>query len=231
MRLNGPKKLGFTRRDLPELTVELLRVGEGARPDIRVVKVDGRLLVVKDYANGANPTKRLLGRYLVDREVAAYGRLRGLRGVPDCYGYLDPYALVIEYYEAKPASDVDPARLTEDFFARLRELVTQIHRRGVAHGDMRKLPNILIDRDNHPVLVDFTAAFIIGSSPMAALILPYILENDLRGICKLKAIYAPHLLSPAEREFMEHRSTTETLFRWLRRPFRRGIKKLSGGEP
>jgi len=225
------ENLGFSRSDIPELTVKVLRAGEGSRPDVRLLNVDGRLLVIKDYAAGANSAKRFIGRYLVQRELAAYTQLQRLPGVPPCYGRLDPYTLVTGFVDAQPAPEVDPQRLTPDFFACLLDLVRQIHGRGVAHGDIKRLANILIDKYDRPVLVDFTAAVIIGSSPMAALVLPHIFEDDFRGVYKLKKRHAPALLTSEEEAFLEYRSLGERLFRRLRRHVREPVKKLSGREP
>ncbi len=225
------ENLGFSRSDIPELTVRVLRAGEGSRPDVRLLNVDGRLLVIKDYAAGANFAKRFIGRYLVQRELAAYMRLKRLRGVPPCYGCLDPYTLVTGFVDAQPAPEVDPSRLTADFFGCLLDLLRQIHSRGVAHADLKRLLNILVDKHEYPVLVDFTAAVIVGSSPLAALVLPHIFENDLRGVYKLKKHYAPALLTPQQEAFLEHRCLGERVFRRLTGHFREPLQKLSGGEP
>ncbi len=227
----GEKRLDFSRSDIPDLTVKVLRAGEGARPDVRVLNVAGRLLVIKDYAAGANLVKRTVGRYLVHRELAAYTRLPWLRGVPPCYGRLDPYTLVTGFVDAQPAPQADPQRLTPEFFAALLDLVHQIHRCGVAHGDLKRLPNILIDSYDRPVLVDFTAAVTIGSNPTAALVLPHIFENDLRGVYKLKRRHAPALLTEQEQAFLEYRGLGERLFRRLRGHVREPVQRLSGGEP
>ncbi len=231
MKNPPPRRTEFSRADIPDLTVKVLRAGDGARPDVRLLDVGGKLLVVKDYAKGANLTKRALGRYLVERELAAYTRLRGLRGVPALHGYMDPYALVTQFCDAQPAPSVPASRLTPDFFARLLELVRRIHSRGVAHGDLRRLPNVLIDSYDYPVLVDFTAAVISGSSPLAALILPHMFENDLRGIYKLKLRHAPALLTADEEAFLKQRGLEEKLFRRVRDRVRGPLQRLAGGEP
>ncbi len=222
--------LGFSRADIPELTVKVLRPAEGARPDVRLLAVNGALIVIKDYGSGANMFKRSMGRYLVERELAAYKRLQGLKGIPACLGCLDPYTLVVRYVDAEPAPLIDACRLTPDFFLRLLEMVRRIHERGVAHGDLKRLPNILVDKHDAPALIDFTAAVISGSSPLAALVLPQIFENDLRGVYKLKMRHAPNLLTPEEEAFLEYQGPAERLFRRVRDRVRGPVQRLSGGE-
>ncbi len=222
--------IGFTRADIPELTVKVLRAGAGSRPDVRLLNVDGRLVVIKDYAAGANLFKRNIGRYLVAREYAAYQRLQDVPEVPTCLGCLDPETLVTEYAEAEETPSVDPSRLTPEFFAQLLSLIERLHVRGIAHGDLKKLENILIDKDNRPVLIDFTAAILTGSSPLAAIALPYVFEDDLRAVYKLKKRRAPALLTPEETAFLERMSPEERVFRSIRGCVRQPVKRLSRSE-
>jgi RIO-like serine/threonine protein kinase len=230
MAAQNSASLGFSRADIPNLTVQVLRPGDGARPDVRLLEVNGARIVIKDYAAGANMLKRGMGRYLVERELAAYKRLHGLKGIPPCLGCLDPYTLVVRHVDAEPAPIIDASRLTPDFFSRLLEMVCCIHERGVAHGDLKCLHNILVHKNDTPVLVDFTAAVISGSSPLAALVMPHIFEDDLRGVYKLKMRHAPDALTPEEEAFLEYRGFAEKLFRSVRDRLRKPFQRLSGAE-
>lgn len=224
------KNLGFTRADIPKLTVAVLRASAGSRPDVRLLNVNGRLVVIKDYAAGANLFKRNIGRILIAREYAAYQRLRNIPEIPECLGCLDPETLVLEYAEAEETPSVDPSRLTPEFFVHLLALIEQLHARGIAHGDLKKLANILIDRENQPVLIDFTAAILTGSNPLAALALPYVFEDDIRAVYKLKKCCAPTLLTEEEAVFLERMSPQERVFRSVRECVRQPVKRLSSSE-
>lgn len=215
------------RNELQQCTVRVIREPERARPDVRVVEAEGRRFVVKDYSPGALPFKRALGAYLVLREKIAYERAQGVAGIPGVAGTLGPCALVIEYIDGCEATSAPEGLLDNTFFERLEDLVQQLHARGVAHGDLKKLENILVTADGRPYLVDFTAAFVTGSSPLAAAVFPSLCDDDIRAVSKLKARCAPHLLSDEERQFLSERSTMEKLFRWSRRYVRYAVKLYS----
>jgi len=217
----------LTRQQLDSLPSKTLRSGYGARPEVRIIRSDSRDLLVKDYHKGKSLFGRLLGRFLTCREKIAYERLKDLPGVPRYCGLLDPYALILEYVPSKHVQDVDPAQISADFFRLLSELVTNLHRRGIAHGDLHKLDNILIDDRGRPVVVDFTSAIMTGSNPLVALVFRILCDEDRRGIYKLKNQVAPHLLSEQQRKFLNHHSLGERIFRRIRDPIRSLIKRWS----
>ena len=77
---------------------------------------------------------------------------------------------------------------------------------------------------------DFTAAFVTGSNAVTAAIFPWIADDDLRALAKLKLRCAPELLSDEERSFLEERSGIERFFRWFRRYIRYAVKRYSTPE-
>ena len=195
--------------------IEVLRPAEAARPEVRLEDWDGRLVVVKDYRVRATPLKLWVGRYLVAREYAAHERLAGIDGIPEAIATGNEYVFAHEYVEGIPAPEA-PEHLTPQFFDALYELVRAIHRRAMAHGDLKRLQNILVRPDGSPAIIDLSAAIMSGSNPMAAALLAYIQDDDLRAIAKLKMRHAPHLLTDEERRRLEQRSLAEKLWRWAR---------------
>lgn len=222
--------LPVRREDLDRLTVRILRPGSKARPEVRLIEAEGRQYVVKDYGGPTPLAKRLLGVLLTRRERAALERAAGIPGVVVVVGTIGRTALVTEYVDATEATSAPPELLTPEFFAQLAATIEALHRRGVVHGDLKKLENVLVSREGRPVLVDFTAAFISGSSPLAALVLPWVADDDVRAVYKLKQRLAPHLLSPQEAAFLEERGVLERVFRWARRYVRYIIKLCASPE-
>lgn len=220
----------ITRQFVSDHTVRVLRPGEKARPDVRLVDMDGRRVVVKDYANGGTAFKRVLGAYLVWRERMALERAAGLEGVPAIVADLGRYALVTEYFDAVEATSAPPELFDEAFFGRLDQLVGGLHLRGVVHGDLKNLGNILVTPDGKPRLVDLTSAFLTGSNPVTALVFPLLSEDDHKAVLKLKKRCAPHLLTQQEDEILEHKSSVERAFRWVRRYVRYVVKKYATDE-
>ena len=221
---------GLHRTDIERLTVRVLRPPLDARPDVRLIDLDGNLLVVKDYASGGTRFKSALGVYLVAREDRALARANGLPGIPRYYGLIDPYALVSQYIEAESAPLVPPEWLDEDFFVALTKIVNGFHARGVVHCDLKKLDNILVTRDRKPYVIDFTAAFVSGSNPFSGLVFDHMRDDDFRGIYKLKRRFAPHLLTPDEEHFLDFRSAPERGFRSFREHIREAVQRWSAAK-
>lgn len=220
----------MTRKYIREHTVRVLRPGEKARPDVRLVSLNGRQVVVKDYASNGTLFKRVLGAYLVWRERMALERAAGLDGVPQLAADLGPYALVTEYMDATEVTAAPPHLLDEAFFERLSQLIGGLHRRGIVHGDLKNLGNILVTDDGRPRLVDLTSAFITGSNPCTALLFPFLSDDDHKAILKLKKRCAPHLLSAEEEATLEHQSSIERGFRWVRKYVRYAVKVFATPE-
>ncbi len=220
---------GLRRQEIEKATVRVLRPPSDARPDVRLLEVDGKRIVLKDYASGGTRFKRLLGVYLVAREHRALCRVSHVEGVPRYCGRLDAYALATEYVEAASAPEAPAERLTVEFFASLERIIGELHKRGVVHCDLKKLDNIMVGADGKPYVIDFAAAFVTGSNPLTGLLFGQLQDDDYRGIYKLKKRYVPALLTPQESEFLEFRSAPERSFRRLRVGVRHAVQRWSAG--
>jgi len=127
--------------------------------------------VVRRVACGSRfPGSGLLGRYLMGRERRALGHVVGLLNVSQ---WLDPG----DYGDYARAASLDgsvprgkhvllrnwipggslqrASELPLDFFERLEDLVHALHQRGVCHNDLHKEPNVIVDVDGFPALIDF----------------------------------------------------------------------------
>jgi len=229
--VSEPDWANLTRADVDRLTVEVYRTAWRARPEVQWIRLMGRDAVVKDYGRGSNSFKHALGAFLASREEAALKRAGDLPNIPDFYALARPWILVMEHLDARQVTALQAGEraeaLTPEFFAALTTLIEQLHARGVAHGDLEKLDNILVTPTGEPALVDFAAAIMVGGNPLAAVVLPYIEANDFRAIYKLKSQYAPELLTGEEREKLHARSRAEVVFRRARTYIRRPVKSLS----
>lgn len=220
----------LSRSDIDKLTVCRLREGGGSRPEVRLLEIEGCRLVHKDFAVVA-PLMRAVGSLLLAREVGAYERLAGLPGIPHCHGQPDPWSLLVEYIEAVPAWDAPAELVTPQLYERLLALVQAMHERGVAHGDLKRLTNIVLTPAGEPYLIDFASALWHGSNPLAPVALPHLFDDDLRAIYKLKARHSPELLTAEEAAFLEYRSPAEVAFRTVRDRVRGPFQRLAGGQP
>lgn len=145
--------------------------------------VDGQVLAVKKAA-GKGPLLAI-NRHALRREFHAYRRLDGVAGIPRCLGLVDGRFLVLDFIDARPFRD---ARTGPEFFDRLLETIRAMHERGVAHGDLKRKANLLVDGQGRPVLLDFGAATLLrpGWHPVNRRLFDFMRQTDLNAWIKLK---------------------------------------------
>jgi predicted Ser/Thr protein kinase len=166
-----PAALDLTRANLAQRVVSVLEPGSGRDPVVMLARAGGLEIVVKDFAPRGWFVRSVLGRFLHAREARAYRALDGHPAVPRFFGYLDPWALLVEYrpgqrMSRRLASDLPPGFLTE-----LEAALREMHARGVAHLDLRHRTNVMIDPEGHPVLIDFASAVCFRPGSLGARVL------------------------------------------------------------
>ena len=118
---------------------------------------DGLKLVIKS-AMGRGPVRKARQATL-EREYAAYQRLKGVEGVPACYGLLAGRYLMMEFIEGttyRHATWQD----RDQWFADLLLVIQAFHSRGVSHGDLKSKTNMIVGSDQKPYIIDFGTTFI-----------------------------------------------------------------------
>jgi hypothetical protein len=146
------------RRELARRTLAVLGRGGRRNPDVLLVDLGERRVVVKDFAPRGPLVRALLARWLVEREARAYARLAGHPNVPRLLARPDALALVFEHRPGRRLSRRLASSLPPDFLDRLEAAVAAMHERGVAHLDLRHRSNVLVDAGGDPVLIDFASA-------------------------------------------------------------------------
>ena len=211
-----------TYEDLRQCVTDVFRRGGGSRPDVVVLSLAGRNVVLKDYNACDRWFGACLGPLLAHREAKALRRLEGIPGVPRLLRRVDRRALLIEYFAAQPLKTA-PRPLPPLLFERLLGLVDEIHRRGVAHCDLRSPNNTLVDERGNPVVVDFVACVFRGHR--ANLPWGWVFRQfcgaDVGAVLKLESRFAPSTCAAA---------LPEGQARWLHRLARSvgaGVRRLS----
>ena len=118
---------------------------------------DGLKLVIKS-AMGRGPVRRARQATL-EREYAAYQRLKDVEGVPVCFGLLAQRYLLMEYIDGtayRHATWQD----RDQWFADLLLVIQAFHARGVSHGDLKSKTNMIVGRDQKPYVIDFGTTFL-----------------------------------------------------------------------
>lgn len=188
-----------------------------ASPDptsFQALKADsfGRILLVEEA--GARFVRRDLGAtpwwlrlpawYLARREARALRHLDGMQRTPRLLRWngrwLDrSYMAGVAMYQRPPRGDLQ-------YFRQARRLLQKVHRHGIAHNDLAKEANWLVQDDGLPALIDFQLA-VIGNPRSRWMRL--LAREDLRHLLKHKRMYCPEFLTPVERRVLKRPS-------WLR---------------
>jgi serine/threonine protein kinase len=216
--------------DLSRTKIEILRAPSSTRPALWILEENGVRAVVKDYSVNRSLYRNLIGRFLVWRESKAYRRLKGLKGVPACYRVIDGLALVIEEVRGKSLEGLEKEkRLSALFFEDLRALMNEVHRRGLAHCDLKRAPNILLGDDGRPYVIDWSAAISEREFRFFPLNLIYrrFLLDDFNAITKVQLRHCPELVSPEQENLYLRRNKAEKLIRTVRDRLREILQRVA----
>lgn len=142
----------------------------------------------RDLAVKAATGRGIVGaanRLALKREHRAYRRLAGVDGIPHCHGLVDGRWLILDFVPARPFRD---AAVEPVFFDRLLGVIRGMHERGVAHGDLKRKANLLVDESGDPLVLDFGAAVVRrpGFHPLNRRLFEFMRRTDLNAWVKLK---------------------------------------------
>ncbi|NND54323.1 MAG: hypothetical protein HKN56_05050, partial [Gammaproteobacteria bacterium] len=173
-------------------------------------------LVVKRAADGWFAGR--FHRRMLRREARAYQLMANVNGVPHSPGFIDEQWLVLEYIDGEPLKTKRfELRDREAFFARLLQVIHDIHAAGVSHGDLKRKDNILVTADECPVIIDFGAAVMRDGSLWDRLMFRLVRRFDYHAWIKTKYHNDYAKISPDDEQW--YRPTL------LERAFRR-LQKL-----
>lgn len=206
----------ITRDDLARRCVRMLRRGRGTRPEVRLLEIDGRRVVTKDYAACVPLFRVVAGRWLAAKESANYRRLAGVSGIAQWIGVIDPYCFAVGHIEGRSCGEISPGDLNDSgFFLRLHNLVERLHSAGLVHCDLRYRSNIVVSPTGEPYVVDLVAAFSRRGcfGTVRRWLFGLFAEADFQAIAKLKAELSPELLTAEDLELLSRVRPIERLAR------------------
>jgi len=195
--LEGP----VNRKEI-EQNLACVSKGSFGKPDLNQVKVGERILMVKDVRGRPFFLRWTLGLWLIQKEWKIYSRLTGIKGIPQPVERIDRFAFAMEFVPGRPIQRGEA--LPSSFFLRLKEILGEIHSRGVVHMDLRHKGNILISEAGEPFLVDFNSSYYFREKGLLRRILfPLLRWVDYGGLLKLKQRVSPSLMTPEELSFLK----------------------------
>ena len=177
-----------------------------------------RQLVIK-VANGRGPA-RWLRQWMLAREARVYERLSGFRGAPHFHGLLQGRYLVLEYVEGARMHRKNVTQ-PDVFFPTLLDYIKELHRRGVAHADLKRKDNLIVVDGRTPYLIDFGAAIVHkpGWHPLNHMLFDLARQFDHNAWVKLKHRYVER--APVEDLVYFRMTRIERIARVIKRGYLR----------
>ena len=156
---------------------------------------------------------RPIARRLAAREARALQCAQGIQRVPALLSWRRGH-LIRTWLEGRTLEEAEspgPA-----YFEEARGILDDLHDRGVTHNDLHKEPNLLVDPEGRPALVDFQLASVFRRRGRWYRM--YVNE-DLRHLLKHKRRYCREALTAEEKVILAHPS-------WIARWWLRTGKKV-----
>ena len=170
-----------------------------------LVTGDASASIRRDVSQSAWPL-RWIARRLLAREARALAVLDGLDGIPSL-ARVDRDSLDREYIAGAPMQVGKPADI--EYFNAAARLLRQIHRRGVVHNDLAKEPNILVQTDGLPAIIDYQLSW---TARRRSRLFRILAREDIRHLLKHKRTYRPAFLTARENRILENPSILSRLF-------------------
>ncbi len=166
----------------------LVKSYEGNQGILFKLNLGGKSYLIK-RANKSNVFLRYFNQRALNRELEIYNKLKGIHGIPNCFGMTWRGDLILEYIEGQSYRDKQYELAgNQSFFQELLDLILNIHNKGIAHGDLKRKDNILVNNDNQPFLIDFGTAISIDNSKgqIKRFVFRFLKSTDLNAWIKHK---------------------------------------------
>lgn len=177
-----------------------------AKADVFVSLCRGERIIVKDFGQKGYWERNLIGRIVISRECGAYRSLAGVAGLPSKYRRLSPFTLAIEYLEGRDLGSLTQADIGAGIIRQLERIISDLHARGWVHLDLQRRSNILLV-DGSVYVIDLASAFRPGGVPLVGRLLVALIGfADRLSLLKMKNLFAPELLSAADKRMIRLRN-------------------------
>ena len=158
------------------------------KAEVYIADRNGSKIVLKDFQKVPMLIRLFYGRYSLNREAKSYAWLEGVSGIPQCFGFEGRDVLLLEYIKGQPLSRFKRGKVPESVFVKLGKIISSIHARGVANGDLHR-SNVLLTSDWDVYLVDFASAFFTYNADKPGFLFRGIKSLDLHALERMKAKY------------------------------------------
>ncbi len=174
---------------------------------------------------------RPLAMFFSQREYKIYRMVEGIEGIPALGPRFGRMGYFHRYVEGKTLHEMEQGGwLPDDFFAKLKSIISQLHERRIVYLDLNKRGNIIIGQDMQPYLIDFQVClFIRKRSGLLGLISDRVfkglIREDIYCLYKHKRHFQPHLMTQEELLLAVRTPFNEAINRYVGAPYRK-VKRL-----
>jgi hypothetical protein len=165
------------------------------------------------------------------REYRMYQRVADIKGVPELGPRFGSRGYFHRFVEGKTLFECDDGTwIPDDFFDKLKEMLSELHRRRIFYADFNKRGNIIKGDDGNPYLIDFQISlyFKKRGGPVGRLcdrVFASLAKEDLYHFVKHKHRFKTQLVTEEENA-MGRRSGFNIFFEgFFGRPYRK-VKRL-----
>lgn len=179
---------------------------------LRYRRTDVDLVIKCPWGNGA---RAWFNRRSIRHEYLVYQRLAGAPGITRCHGLVKGTYLVLDHIEAVPYREAvfcDRGQWFSQFF----RVISALHERGVAHGDLKRKANILVTHSQQPLVVDFGAAVLRpkGFHPYRRQLFQYLAQVDLNAYLKHKYHGRYEDVAGSDLDLLRYSRLEQVISRW-----------------
>ena len=176
-----------------------------------LVETSSGPVVRRDAASAAFGVRRF-ARHLMAREARALAVAGDLPGVPSLVAVRQG-VLEREFIAGVPMQIGQPR--SASYFREAARLLRRLHRCGIAHNDLAKEPNLLVQENGRPALIDFQVSWY---SPTRGKLFRLLAREDIRHLLKHKRTYCPEALTARERRILEQPGLLSRLWMMTGKP-------------
>jgi predicted Ser/Thr protein kinase len=153
----------------------------------------------------------------LQREYEAYKKLKGVEGIPKCYGMVADRFLVMEYVHGSPYREAE-FKDRDEWFAQLLLILENIHARGVSHGDLKSKSNLIVTDSGKPCVIDFGTTIMKkeGFHPINNRMFEYLKQLDRNAWVKHKCHGRYEDASEQDKQLLNY-SFSESVLRKYRK--------------
>ena len=218
----------FTKEDLEQADVQLLRDGRWGNARVSVANINGKRWTIKDFSDRHWLVKNSFAKFVLWRELKAVRKLHGLEGVPTEAFMVTPHMLAIEYIPGRVLNRVPKEEVSPTFLEECEEIIRSTHARHLVHLDTRGTSNWVMQVNGKPALIDFQAS--VDTQGLPQKIRSFMEDMDIGGVYKKWKKYCPDEMGEFREKENERIAKLRKL--WVLRGYF-GVKKRNAkhGKP